>query len=290
MDNRWKGPSVAEIKILVVEDSPVQALQLSHFLKHQGFPVVQVNNGHQALARIRQHMPSLVISDVLMPEMDGFELCRCIKADESLKALPVILLTTLSDPEDIIRGLQCGANSFESKPYDEEYLLSRIDHVLQNAVVRKNAESDEEINIFYAGHSHMVTAEPSQLLDLLLTTYETTIVKSRKLETSNSKLREIQQQLSQLNGALEQKIAERTHNVLHLNLLLRIIRQVNQLIVKEKDANRLIKQTCEILTDNRNYAGCWIVLLDEGGGYLTSTGIGMDQNITLLARRYADRS
>ena len=68
--------------------------------------------GKEALAAIEKHTPTMVISDIVMPEMNGYELCQQIKTDERLREIPVILLTSLSDPQDIIRGMESGANNF----------------------------------------------------------------------------------------------------------------------------------------------------------------------------------
>ena len=113
-------------KILVVEDSPTQAIRLQHILETRGFEVAVAFNGKAALEHLEHDRPSIVISDVIMPEMDGYELCKRIKSDEGLKDIPVILLTSLSDPEDIIRGLEVGADNFITKPYQEKLLVSRI--------------------------------------------------------------------------------------------------------------------------------------------------------------------
>ena len=82
-------------------------------------------------------MPTLVISDIVMPEMNGYELCQHIKNDPKLMKLPVILVTTLADPQDVIRGLECRADNFIIKPYDERYLLSRVQFVLLNREVHE---------------------------------------------------------------------------------------------------------------------------------------------------------
>src|SRR5687767_9411859 len=109
------------IDILIVEDSPTQALQLQHILEQHDCRVTIAPNGREALALLRQHKPMVVISDILMPEMDGYQLCRQIKADRQLADVSVILLTALSDPKDVIRGLECGADNFIVKPYDERF-------------------------------------------------------------------------------------------------------------------------------------------------------------------------
>src|SRR5574340_434604 len=115
------------IEILIAEDSRTQAEQLQLLLEEHGYTVTTAPNGMAALTQLRLRQPALVISDIMMPELDGYGLCRALKSDEKLKSIPVMLVTTLSDPQDVIRGLECGADNFIRKPYDEKYLLSRID-------------------------------------------------------------------------------------------------------------------------------------------------------------------
>src|SRR5450759_5186555 len=91
-------------KILVVEDSPTQLEKLRFLLDEAGYCVVAATNGKQGLAAAQASAIDLVLSDIVMPEMDGYELCKELRADETLKHLPVILLTSLADPRDVIRG------------------------------------------------------------------------------------------------------------------------------------------------------------------------------------------
>ena len=93
------------VEILIAEDSPTQAEKLRSLLEEHGYAVVAAPDGKQALEAARRSKPTLVISDVMMPEMDGFELCREIKRDDRLKDVPVILLTSLSDVRDIMKGI-----------------------------------------------------------------------------------------------------------------------------------------------------------------------------------------
>ena len=130
--NRYGGSQHGRLDILIVEDSPTQALQLQYILEQHDYHAAVAPNGRDALALIRQHKPTMVISDILMPEMDGYQLCQQIKGDANLTHIPVILLTSLADPRDVIRGLECGADNFIVKPYDEQFLLGRIQYILAN--------------------------------------------------------------------------------------------------------------------------------------------------------------
>ncbi len=106
------------IEILIAEDSPTQAEKLQYLLEVHGYMVTTAPDGKHALAAARRRKPALIVSDVMMPEMDGFALCGEIKRDEQLQDVPVILLTTLSDVRDIMKGLECGADNFIRKPYE----------------------------------------------------------------------------------------------------------------------------------------------------------------------------
>ncbi|OQX33431.1 MAG: hypothetical protein B0D96_11660, partial [Candidatus Sedimenticola endophacoides] len=108
------------IHVLVVEDSPIQLTMLVRFLRKEGMTTDTATNGAEALALLEQRLPDIIISDVRMPEMDGFSLCANVKRDERLRGVPLILLTTLSEPEDLVRGLAAGADSYALKPYDEQ--------------------------------------------------------------------------------------------------------------------------------------------------------------------------
>ena len=183
------------VNILIAEDSPTQAQRLQHILQQQGYGVTHAANGRLALAAARQRKPTLIISDVVMPEMDGYELCRQVKTDATLGDIPVILVTTLSDPGDVIRGLECHADNFILKPYDEEYLVSRVRFVLMNRVMRQTEQGGIAVDIFFNGQRHTITADRLQILNLLLSTYDAAIRRNKELTRAQEELRESGQRL-----------------------------------------------------------------------------------------------
>ena len=189
------------VDILIAEDSPTQAEQLRYLLTESGHRVTVARNGKEALLAARQQTPTLIISDIVMPEMDGYALCRKIKTEPRLKNVPVILLTSLASPVDIIRGLECGADNFIPKPYDEDYLLSHIQNTLINFDLRKTQKTQMGVEIVFANEKYFITSERQQILDLLLSTYETAVQK-------NLQLTESQGELKQLNEQLDQKVVE----------------------------------------------------------------------------------
>lgn len=194
---------VQPVDILIAEDSPTQAEQLSYILEQHGYRLIGARNGKEALAAVDKRRPTLVISDIVMPEMDGYQLCRHLKHDEKLRSIPVILLTSMTDPVDVMRGLECGADSFIFKPYDEQYLLARIAYLLANRHLRENESTQMGVEIFFAGRKFFITSDRLQILNLLLSTYEAAIQRNRELVSARDELRD-------LNENLEAKVRERT--------------------------------------------------------------------------------
>ncbi|MCP4155797.1 MAG: response regulator [bacterium] len=189
--------------ILVVEDSDTQAQQLQLILEEEEFKVQRVENGKMALEFLETNLPSIIISDVLMPELDGFQLCSRIKADKRLASIPVILLTSLADPHDIIKGLESGAENFITKPYNKEYLLSRISYILTNQKLRRvSGEKNSEmgLEIFFGGKKYFITSQKMQIIDLLFSTFEAVVQKNIELEHLNKKLTEAHENIRVLKG------------------------------------------------------------------------------------------
>lgn len=192
-----------EIKVLVAEDSPTQALQLKHILQGEGYQVTIAANGRLALEAAQHLMPTLIMSDVVMPEMDGYELSRRIKADPKLCDVPVILVTTMSDPQDVIRGLECGADSFILKPFDERYLLGRMQFVIMNRQMREMEGAGPGVEIIFNGKKHFITANRLQILNLLLSTYEAAIQRNKELNRHQEELQAVNAKLEAANQELE---------------------------------------------------------------------------------------
>jgi len=185
-----------DIKILIVEDSLTQALKLQYILEQHDYRVAVADNGRAALDYLTEHTPALVISDIVMPEMDGYEMCRRIKEMESLKGIPVILLTSLSDPVDVIRGLQCGADNFITKPYQEEFLISRVKSVLINREIRRTASADWGFKIFFRGEQYTITSDRMQMVDLLFSSFENAVQKNQEFENAIRELKATQKELA----------------------------------------------------------------------------------------------
>lgn len=188
-------------KILVVEDSPVEAELLRRILFRAGYSVMLAKNGEEGIQLVREDRPALVMSDIQMPLMNGYELCREIKSDEALRNIPVILVSSLSEPEDILEALNIGADSYITKPYVERSLLERVRSLLATPI--RQRPLDEPLDVEYGGKRRKITAGSQQMLNLLLSVYENSMVQNRELL-------HIQNQLSLLNESLDLKVRERT--------------------------------------------------------------------------------
>jgi signal transduction histidine kinase len=189
--------------ILAAEDSPVQAKRLKHFLDTNDINCEICSNGADALQAAKARKPVLIISDIIMPGMDGYEFCTKIKSDPDLNDIPVILLTSLSDPLDIIKGLQAGADNFITKPYDEQYLLSRIYYLLANNQMRRIGSGDMVIEIMFQGTKYQINSDKKQILDLLLSVYEAAIHRNEDLIEAQLQLQRSNENLISANQELE---------------------------------------------------------------------------------------
>jgi PAS domain S-box-containing protein len=118
-------------KILVVDDEPLFIELLEAYLVPQGYEIVKAANGKEALAKLAGNQIDLILLDVMMPGIDGFEVTRRVRQDENNRLLPIILLTALQGPKDRVKGIEAGCDDFISKPFDEMELLTRVRSLLR---------------------------------------------------------------------------------------------------------------------------------------------------------------
>ncbi len=133
-------------RILIVDDAPANIQMLSTTLKHKGYQISVATNGRQALDVLARVRPDLILLDVMMPEMDGFETCRLIKASEAWRQVPVIFLTAKTDTADIVQGFELGAVDYVAKPFNAHELLARVNtHLTMDELRRSLAQSNVEL-------------------------------------------------------------------------------------------------------------------------------------------------
>ena len=118
-------------RILIVDDNEANVRLLDLHLRNAGYRTEKAYDGEQALEKVRATDPDLILLDVMMPKLDGYEVCRRVRADDATSVIPVVMITALTGVEDRIRGLDCGADDFVSKPFDKGELLARVKNLLR---------------------------------------------------------------------------------------------------------------------------------------------------------------
>ena len=114
------------VRVLVVDDDRVTLRFVQSLLEREGWDVLVAEDGEHALELAREHRPDLVVSDLIMPYRDGYDVLRAFKRDRDLAAIPVILLSMKDREEDIVRGLEEGADDYVTKPFHARELVARI--------------------------------------------------------------------------------------------------------------------------------------------------------------------
>jgi response regulator RpfG family c-di-GMP phosphodiesterase len=138
-------------RILCVDDEPANLKLLDALLTPRGYEVIKAGNGREALEKINQDKIDLVLLDVMMPELKGFDVCQMIKEDEKFRHLPIILVTALRSSKDRIRGIEAGADDFISKPFDHGEILARITMLL------KVKNLNERVNSAYININSLIS-------------------------------------------------------------------------------------------------------------------------------------
>jgi len=159
-------------RILVAVDNPIQAEHVRLLLEGAGYLVHMAANGREGLQLAQSAPPDLIISDVGLPEVDGYAFCRAVKSDEATKRIPFVLLTKRKSPIDIIHGLEIGADNFITKPFDDEYLLERVRRIFEHLEFRRKGYLEVEVTVHVAGRDISITADKQQIIALLFASFE----------------------------------------------------------------------------------------------------------------------
>jgi DNA-binding response OmpR family regulator len=180
-------------RILVVEDSPTQATIIRRALKREGFEVEAAKNGKEAFEKLLDESFDLIISDVEMPEMNGYELCQAIRKHPELNRLPFILVTSLDNAEAIIQGVASGADNYLTKPFNEQTLIQKAHYMLDHPQLERNVEQAEKVTINET--TYTIHVDKQHLLNFLLSTYN-------NVQSQNEQLRQMQRDLKKTNHQL----------------------------------------------------------------------------------------
>lgn len=154
-------------RILVVEDSPTQAMNVRLMLEEAGYQVETAENGQEGMEKALSNLPDLVVADIVMPVMDGYEMTRRLKADRRTANIPVLMLTAKDQPLDIIRGLEVGADQFISKPFDNS-LVQRVHAIFKHLEDAAVCRLPERQQLRQFSQDIVVTTSREQILQSLL--------------------------------------------------------------------------------------------------------------------------
>lgn len=146
----------SEYKLLIVDDVMSNVLLLKVLLTNEKFAIATASNGRQALEQVEKENPDLVLLDVMMPDLSGFEVAQRLKANPATKDIPIIFLTALNSTADIVKGFQAGASDFISKPFNKEELITRVYHQISLVAARRIIVSKtEELQRTIAGRDKL---------------------------------------------------------------------------------------------------------------------------------------
>ena len=161
-----KSRSMSRERILVVDDEEDLLELVNYNLSREGFRVECVATGEAALEAARKNLPDLIVLDLLLPSVDGLEICRRLKADEKTRHIPIIMLTAKSAESDMVSGLELGADDYMTKPFSPRVLLARIKAILRRKA--KQAPDDatvqvRELVIHPGRHEVTISGQPIEL-------------------------------------------------------------------------------------------------------------------------------
>lgn len=200
-------------RILIVEDSATQAERLRILLEESGYDVLVAFDAESALSKIDAET-DLVISDIVMPKISGYQLCKRIKEGMHGPNLPVMLLSTLGDPMDIISGLECGADNFLTKPYEPDQLLERVRTVLESRRLRRaGGKLTLGVQVMFLGRRFTINSGKEQIIDLLMSTFEDIVRTNRDLQRNRAELASAQAEIEDYAQGLERRVEERTRQL-----------------------------------------------------------------------------
>ncbi len=133
VEKRIRGFSDARQKIMIVDDEMATLLPLKRSLEAEGYRVLEAYEGYQAIEKSKKEMPELIILDLMLPGIDGFEVCAQLKMDKLTGKIPVIMLTAKDEARDKVEGLEMGADDYVTKPFNLNELKARIRNVLKRS-------------------------------------------------------------------------------------------------------------------------------------------------------------
>ena len=161
----YNGKDTASAKILIVDDVEINRIVLEEIIKNIGCEPLLAENGQQALELAQQSLPKLILSDISMPGMDGFELCKSLKANSKTKEIPIIFISAFDEAEDIVKGLKLGGEDYITKPFITEVVQARVAvHLHLYAVKHELMETNRKLQISVDAQLRQMEEEKKNIL------------------------------------------------------------------------------------------------------------------------------
>jgi two-component system, NtrC family, sensor kinase len=188
--------------VLLVEDSPTQAEQLTWLLQEEDFTVTTVGDAEQGLQQLEQEAFDLVLTDLMLPGLSGFDLCRQIKAQPRWRDLAVVVLTSQADPINVLRGLEAGADGFMTKDREPGEIIGRLRRALN-----RPPRSGEAARVVFLDCQFQISADREQLLNVLLAAFEDMVHLNQQYHGTLHQLRTLNTQLQETVHSEQQALA-----------------------------------------------------------------------------------
>jgi signal transduction histidine kinase len=191
-------------RILIVEDSPTQAQQLAILLGDAGFDVEIAPNATQGYALATKGSFDLIMADVYLPDGNGFELCRRIKANDRLKDTPVLIDTADSNPKNVLRGLEAGADGFMTKDHSPAEIVGRVQRTLAGGARRVHVGDVDYTQVTFQNADFLLKPTMEQLLNILLSAFEDVLNLNERLKENETVLLQLNEEIRNANQALDE--------------------------------------------------------------------------------------
>ena len=235
----------SQLTALIVEDSATQAYQLQRILAEAQIAGTIATGGEKALALLAEKSFDIVLTDIVMPGMSGYDLCKRIKQMNS--GIPVVLLTALNNPSDIVLGLECGAANFIAKPYDKQHLLSRIKHIIRNQQLRQTGAITGGVPIQIQGEDKAIDVSSEQVMDFLLSTFE---------DYARANQRELEAKQHEKERALEAENYKVHQELIHQELEAQKEREIAGLLAQQAEQLRRSEERYNLAIEG-SHDGIW---------------------------------